>query len=173
LRRRRTSEEAGPAQFGLLLQQHDDRMRALAYGMLGNRTAMDDALQDAYLKAWRARATFRADSSFATWLHRIVANTCIDHLRRRRPTVPLEVVEPVDDDPGAEQRIGAVDELQAALDLLHPDQRLAVLLVDGEGLSYDEAAEVMGVAHGTVASRLNRGRAAVRRTLVDERGEER
>ena len=148
-------------------------MRALAYGMLGSRAAMDDALQDAYLKAWRARESFRADAAFGTWLHRIVMNTCIDHLRRRRPVVPLEVIDPADERAGAEQRIGAVDELQAALDLLPPDQRLAVLLVDGEGRTYEEVAELMGVAHGTIASRVHRGRHALRRTLTDETGEER
>ncbi len=73
--------------FSLLLRHLDERMRALAWKMLGDRDRMDDALQEAYAKAWRSLASFRGDADFGTWLYRITYNACLDELRRdaRRP----------------------------------------------------------------------------------------
>jgi RNA polymerase sigma-70 factor (ECF subfamily) len=151
--------------FTTLLRAHDDQMRGLAYRMLGSRAAMDDALQDAYLKAYRSLGGFDGRSQFATWLHRVVVRVCLDHLRKtgRRSEVGLEAVgEPATQGPEIGDRLAARQELQAALDALAPDAAAAVLLVDGEGLSYAEAAATLGVANGTIASRLGRGRAQLR-----------
>ncbi len=167
MRRRAVGERPDDARrFGALLREHDDRMRALAHGMVGSAAAMDDVLQDAYLRAWRARDRFRGDAAFSTWLHRIVVNTCIDHLRGRRPAVALELIDPADPDPGAAERVPDRDALTRALAGLPPDQRAAVLLVDGDGRSYAEAAGILDVAEGTVASRVHRGRAELRRLLT-------
>ena len=68
--------------FGLLLRHHDERMRALAWKLLGDRDRMDDALQEAYVKAWRSLGGFRQDADFGTWLYRITYNACLDELRR-------------------------------------------------------------------------------------------
>ena len=75
--------------FTTLLRRHDDQMRALAWSVLRDRTAMDDVLQDAYLKAFRNLDRFRGESRFSTWLHRIVYRTCLDHVRRRWDLVLL------------------------------------------------------------------------------------
>lgn len=158
--------------FEALVRGVDDRMRALAYRMLGDRAAMDDALQDAYVKAFRSIGSFRADARFSTWLHRIVATTCLDHLRRRRrraeeplaaDSVPLggSPADPAGD--SVTRRLDVV----AALGRLDPDQRAALVLVDGEGLSYDAAGALIGVPAGTVSSRLTRARAAMR-TMLEE-----
>jgi RNA polymerase sigma-70 factor, ECF subfamily len=159
--------------FGELVRRHDGLLRALAFGLLGSRDAMDDALQDAYLKAHRGLAGFRGDASVRTWLYGITYRTCIDHLRAgsRRPTDPL------DDQPEARlaRRAnvdGAIDDrlrLQAALDGLSPDHRAVVLAVDLAGFTYDELAEHLGIAPGTVASRLSRARAALRAVLDEPR----
>lgn len=153
--------------FERILRDHDDRMRAVAYRMLCNREAMDDALQDAYLKAWRARGSFRGEAAVGTWLHRIVVTTCLDHLRRASRQ-GLRVVEDLD----AGLAVEPVDssrrlDLAAALAGLRPGARAALLLVDVEGFSYDEVAELLGVAPGTIASRLNRTRAALRLALAE------
>jgi RNA polymerase sigma-70 factor, ECF subfamily len=155
--------------FGELVRRHDPVLRALAFQLLGSRHAMDDALQDAYLKAHRGLAGFRGDASIRTWLYGITYRTCIDHLRagRRRPADRL------DDHAGAalvdrRNGFGAVDErlrLQQALDDLSPEHRAVVLAVDLAGLSYDEVAAHLGIAPGTVASRLSRARAALRAAL--------
>src|SRR5687767_9170187 len=68
--------------FGVLLRRYDSRMRALAWKLLCDRDRMDDALQDAYVKAWRSFPTFRHDADFGTWLYRITYNACLDELRR-------------------------------------------------------------------------------------------
>lgn len=159
--------------FETLLRTHDDRMRALAYRMLGSGSAMDDALQDAYLRAFRAVGDFRGDARFSTWLHRVVATTCIDHLRRTSRRAEEEMVEEARPaagrrhDPAGDAAVGRAD-LRRALDRLDPAQRAVLLLVDGEGLSYDEVASILGLTNGTVSSRLTRARMAMRTMLLNE-----
>lgn len=160
------------AAFERLVREHDDRMRALAFRMLGDRSAMDDALQDAYVRAFRGLPRFRGDARFSTWLHRIVATTCIDHARRqqrrREDELPDEprLVGGGAGDPAGEAVVRRLD-LRRALDRLDPDQRAALLLVDGDGLSYGEAGALLGVPAGTVSSRLTRARTAVRAMLEE------
>ena len=146
--------------FDQLIRQHRQRMWAVAVRTLGDPEEAADAVQDACLSAYRAAASFRGDSRVTTWLHRIVVNACLDRARRRavRPTVPLP------DQPMADRRdllaereiaLGVQDALQA----LPEDQRFAIVLVDLEGFSVDDAAAVLGVPAGTVKSRCFRGRA--------------
>jgi RNA polymerase sigma-70 factor (ECF subfamily) len=156
--------------FDELIRRHDDRMRGLAYRLMADRHRMDDALQDAYLKAYRALDRFRAGSDFGTWLYRITYNACIDELRRRKrsPLATEDQLEPVSDRPGPERVVSAAETVRAALAGLPDDQRVTVVLVDGEGFDHREAAQNLGVAPGTVASRLHRARAALRRILGEE-----
>ena len=158
------------AAFTTLLRRHDDQLRALAWSVLRDGTAMHDVLQDAYLKAYRNLDRFRGDSRFSTWLHRIVYRSCLDHIRRRR-----EVIGLADDaDPPAPGRPqGDVDErlaLQQALATLDPETA-ALVLVDRDGHSYEEAGRVLGIPAGTVASRLHRGRRALRAVLEPTRSD--
>lgn len=160
---------AGDARaFTALVRSHDDAMRGLAYSLLGSRTAMDDALQDAYVKAYRAIGSFRGSAAFGTWLHRIVRNTCIDHLRRsnRHREVSLElIVSNPDPAAGADERLAERSRVGAALAALSDEQRCVVVLVDRDGCSYDDAAQLLGITPGTVASRLSRARSTLRATL--------
>jgi RNA polymerase sigma-70 factor (ECF subfamily) len=140
-------------------------LRALAFHLLRSPEAMDDALQDAYLKAHRGLVGFRGEASVRTWLYGITYRTCLDHLRagerRRADVLDDRTADRVD-------HIGATDDrlrLQAALDRLPPEQRAVVLAVDLAGFSYEEVAAVLGVAPGTVGSRLNRARGALRAEL--------
>ncbi len=156
------------AAFTKLLREHDDRMRAVAHRLVGSGPAMDDVLQVAYLKAHRALPGFRADADFATWLHRIVVNTAYDQLRRegRRSEVPLHAAPEPTAPHSMEERLALGTQLQQALATLSPEFRAAVVLVDGEGLSYAEAADALGIERGTIASRLNRARAQLREQLA-------
>jgi RNA polymerase sigma-70 factor, ECF subfamily len=153
------------AAFSTLLRRHDDQMRALAWSILRDRSAMDDALQDAYLKAYRNLDRFRGESRFSTWLHRIVYRTCLDHLRRNRRDVPLgddvEVLAPG----GAQRDVDDRLTVERALATLDPETAAALVLVDRDGHSYDEAGVILGIPAGTVASRLHRGRRALRTAL--------
>jgi RNA polymerase sigma-70 factor, ECF subfamily len=156
--------------FVALVRRSDRSHRRLAFRLLGDRAQMDDALQEAYARAFRALPRFRGHASLETWLYRIVYNACVDELRRTRSRneVALEELQS-----GAAGRSEAVErrlDLEAALAALPVELRAVVLLVDAEGLSYDETADVLGVPAGTVASRLSRARDALKAAMEgDER----
>jgi RNA polymerase sigma-70 factor (ECF subfamily) len=163
-RARRGDHEA----FAIVVRHYDPALRALAYRLLGSRDRMDDALQEAYVKAFRALPRFRGQSQLGTWLHRIVFNACLDELGRLRrvDAVPLEdAPETLAPDPDHADLLAGREQLADALASLPPHDRAAVLLVDGQGFDYAAAAEVLGIPAGTVASRLNRARATLRRAL--------
>ena len=142
---------------------------ALAYRLLRDRDGMDDALQEAYVKAFRALPRFRGDAKLGTWLYRIAYNACLDELAasRRVVSLPLESLARQPDRASAmPDEVASKSELAAALDRLSAEDRAAVLLVDAQGFSYHDAAEVLGVPEGTIASRLNRARVALRTAIA-------
>jgi RNA polymerase sigma-70 factor (ECF subfamily) len=148
-----------PDAFGELVARHRDRLWAVALRTLGNPEDAADAVQDALLSAYRGAAGFKGNSAVTTWLHRIVVNACLDLTRRRavRPTQPL-LEEPA---VGAPDLIDARDTalaVTAALRTLSIEQAAAVVLVDIEGFSVDEAAQILDVPTGTVKSRCARAR---------------
>jgi len=171
----RLANGGGPAQaqLAVLMGQHDTGLRRLAYRLLEDHDEMDDVLQDVYIKAYRALSGFRGDADTGTWLYRITYNACIDRLRRRsaHPSVPLDdlldrSVRPRRDiDPG--EIVTGKQQLGRALAELSPEHRATVLLVDAEGYSHEEAAAILGVREGTVASRLHYARVALRRALTE------
>lgn len=157
----RPGDHAG---FAALVAAHDDGLRALTYHLLGSSQAMDDVLQEVYVKAYRGLATFRGEASIGTWLHRIAYTTCIDHLRRAREAAPLTAeLEQVAAADVPQHDPALREQLRAALAALPPEQRVAVLLVLREGYSYTDVAQIMDVPRGTVASRV----AAARTTLME------
>jgi RNA polymerase sigma-70 factor, ECF subfamily len=151
-----------PYAFETLVRRHRDRLWAVALRTMRDPEEAADALQDAMISAFRAAGSFRAESAVTTWLHRIVVNACLDRIRRRkaRPTVSLP-----EEGPGepAERR-DAVGEretamaIEAALAELPVEQRAAITLVDLQGYSVADSAQVLGVAEGTIKSRCARGR---------------
>jgi RNA polymerase sigma-70 factor (ECF subfamily) len=154
-----------PEAFGVLFTRHQQRLWAVALRTLRNSDDAADAVQDAAISAFRHAASFRGDAAVTTWLHRIVVNACLDRLRRRaaRPADPLtdsdgqqSIDPPVPD--ATEARQTQLD-VRAALAMLNPDQRAALVLVDMQGYSVEEAAAVLDCAVGTVKSRCARGRA--------------
>ncbi|MDQ1688310.1 MAG: polymerase sigma-70 factor, subfamily [Frankiaceae bacterium] len=164
----RRHTEGDPDAFGELVLRHRDRLWAVALRTLGDREEAADALQDALLSAFRAAGGYRGDAQVTTWLHRIVVNACIDRTRRRasRPTVPLD--ERTDSVPDPRDDTATVDlrhELLAALASLPVDQAAALVLVDVEGHSVQEAALMLEVPIGTVKSRCARGRTRLAVTL--------
>jgi RNA polymerase sigma-70 factor (ECF subfamily) len=169
--------DGDPDAFSELFNRHRDRLWAVALRTIGDPEEAADALQDAAVSAFRAAATFRSESAVGTWLYRIVVNACLDRMRRQaaRPTVryPDEqspswqraVRDPSDMAENRELRIV----LEDALASLPIDQRAAIVAVDVEGLSVDEAAQALGVAPGTIKSRCARGRAKLAVLLADLR----
>jgi RNA polymerase sigma-70 factor, ECF subfamily len=157
--------DGDPDAFAELVRRHRDRLWAVALRTTGDPEEASDAVQDALISAFRRAHTFRGEAQVTTWLHRIVVNACLDRMRRRasKATEPLpdddrgrELATPAADDP-AETGERRADVL-AALRQLNDDQRAALVLVDMEGYSVEEAAEMLGCAPGTVKSRCARGR---------------
>ncbi len=158
--------DGDPKAFATLVARHQDRMWAIALRTMRNPEDAADALQDAYIAAFRRAGSFRGESKVTTWLHRVVVNACLDRLRSQkvRAADPLpedldrslelaiEVGDPLEE---REER----DRIAAAMAVLNPDQRAALVLVDMEGYSVEEAAAILGCAVGTVKSRCARGRA--------------
>lgn len=156
--------------FATIVGHYDHRLRALAFRLLGDRDRMDDVLQEVYVKAFRALPRFKGASGLGTWLYRIAYNACLDDIRKRPGTAPVvydadRAATVVERGPGPAEMAVEHDDLAGALDRLPHDQRAVVLLVDAYGLDYAEAAAVLGVRIGTIGSRLNRARGALRHTL--------
>lgn len=151
--------------FLQLIREFDLRHRRLAFRLLGDRHRMDDVLQEAYARAFRALPRFAGRASAGTWLYRIVYNTCLDDLRRSGARKEISLDEWREAGSDRTERVEQRLDLEAALAALPVELRAVVLLVDAEELSYDEAAEILGIPPGTVASRLSRARAVLRAAL--------
>jgi RNA polymerase sigma-70 factor, ECF subfamily len=151
-----------PDAFAELVRRHQNRLWAVALRTTGSREDAADAVQDALVSAYRNAASYRGDAAVTTWLHRIVVNASLDLLRRHasRPAVPLPDDAdriPAQGDAMAARETALV--VQEALATLPPEQRAALVLVDVQGYSVDDAARVLDCAPGTVKSRCFRGRA--------------
>lgn len=183
--------ESDLSAFDLLVARHQDRIYNLCYWMLGNREDAADAAQDAFVSAFRSLARFRGESSFATWLHRIAVNLCIDlrHRRRRAPLPYSDLISPTKDG----ERAGDIEEfvskdarlenqpietalrrekrtaVQEALARLPDHYRFALILFDIEGHSYDEITRALELPLGTVKSRISRARLLLRDELQSVR----
>ena len=172
------------AAFNRLVEHYQRQVYNLCYRTLAHPEDAADATQEAFLLAYRGIASFRgAPEGFRPWLLRIAVNACYDQLRRRkrRPGDSLDALAGhADEEPGPAERLPdpapgpeqqaltseTARRIQAALARLSPDQRLTVVLCDVQGLSYEEAAQVMAVELGTVKSRLSRARAQLRDLLL-------
>lgn len=153
--------------FAELVGRHTERMWGVAVQTLSHRDDAADAVQEALLSAHRNAHRFRGESSVRTWLNRILVNACIDRIRREsvRRTVPW----PAHDLPA--RRGDTANDLatrlavEDALAELPTEQRLAVVLVDVQGFSVAETAQILDVPVGTVKSRCARGRTRLARLL--------
>lgn len=166
--------------FNRLVAVYQDLAFNLAYRLLSDPAAAEDATQDAFISAYHSLKRFRG-GSFKAWLLRIVTNGCYDELRRqkRRPVTSLEPEDDAGDpfdsaawlaDPGETpeelaQRVELSDAIQRCLDGLDEEFRTAVVLVDVQGLDYAEAASALNRPLGTVKSRLARARSRLQECL--------
>ena len=153
--------------FSELLFRHDDRMRALAFRLLTDRAAMDDVLLDTYVAAFRGLPGLRPGKDFGSWLYRMTYNACIDEIRQRRKDGrDGPRIHPVRRPAALPSSTSEL--VRDALSELPAPQRVTLVLVDGEGFDLEEAADILGVAAPSVASRLYRARTALRRRVWDE-----
>jgi RNA polymerase sigma-70 factor, ECF subfamily len=161
--------------FGELFRRHRDRLWAVALRTVCDPEEAADALQDAMVSAFRRASDFRGESAVTTWLHRIVVNASLDRLRRRaaRPAVPaqeqaFEALVAQDSDPAhaTDTRL----DVDAALRILPPPQRAALVVVDMLGFSVADAAVILDISAGTVKSRCARARAKLLPHVAHLRG---
>ena len=141
--------------FGTLVGRHQDRLWAVALRMMRNPDDAADALQDAYIAAFRRAGSFRGDAQVTTWLHRVVVNACLDRLRRmkvagRGPAAGRS--RPIAGSRRGRRPASRLGEERGRVAVgagqLNPDQRAALVLVDMEGYSVDEAARDPGLCSG-------------------------
>ncbi len=178
----RAAQKGDVAAFNQLVRAYQAQVYRTAYRVMGDQAAAEDATQDAFISAFKHIRAYRG-GSFKAWLLRIVTNACYDQLRvkQRRPTASLDamLIDPDNPAPGAERaalesphdvaerhELGAT--IQAGLSTLPADQRMTLVLVDIEGLSYDQVADAMQTNVGTVKSRLSRARLAMRDFLTKQ-----
>jgi RNA polymerase sigma-70 factor (ECF subfamily) len=165
----RRAKDGDRASFEELVRRHQDRVFAVARGVVRSPEDAADVTQETFLAVMRHLGSFQEGSLFTTWLHRIALRKAYDLIRKRVP-------EPVDATGPAVARLAARDgnpqatglasrDLLEAVAGLEPGFRDAVLLVDVAGLGVDEAAAALGVATGTIKSRVFRGRAALAQRL--------
>lgn len=164
--------------FEELVRRHHAQVYNIAYRMAGNPADAEDLTQDAFLKAFRSFGRYQRDLPFVNWIYPIVRNLYIDSLRRR-PKQPVFSLEGEDEDGARTFEIPDWEadparatlstefenQLQRALAKLPSDFRMAVVLCDLEGMSYEEIADAMGCSPGTVRSRIHRGRRLLRSHL--------
>ena len=150
--------------FRALYEAHKDKVYSIAlYFFHGDDAAASDAAQQVFLKLISNIQSFRGDSEFSTWLHRLVVNTCLDGSRksksRERSAEPVELARIAD--PSSQEEVlsrrQTASRVQAALSSLPPKLRMPILLRYFEELSYAEMAQALRCSTGTVASRLSQG----------------
>jgi len=175
----RSSRKGDLAAFNTLVQVYQRQVYNLCLRMLGSAAA-EDAAQEAFITAYRRLDSFRG-GSFRAWLLRIAANICCDELRRRRrrPAASLEAALEAGSPADVPSYLAGPEEealrrelarhLQQGLATVPAEQRLAIILRDIHGLSYEELAEALSCSLGTVKSRIARGRARMREYLMARR----
>ncbi|GAB2823272.1 RNA polymerase sigma factor SigE [Actinocorallia aurea] len=161
-----------PPSWEQIVTEHSGRVFRLAYRLTGNRHDAEDLTQDVFVRVFRSLSSY-TPGTFEGWLHRITTNLFLDGARRRQrirfdalTDEAAARLRSVDRGPAQIIDDAALDpDVQAALDSLAPEYRVAVVLCDIEGLTYEEIAATLGVKLGTVRSRIHRGRAQLRMAL--------
>lgn len=164
--------DAKTVQWDEVVQTHSAQVYRLAYRLTGNRPDAEDLMQDVFIRVFNSLDGYQP-GNFAGWIHRITTNLFLDEARSAGRQKTLGFFD------GAEERLPSADvlpeyvvhdagfdpDVEAALDCLPTEFRVAVILCDVEGLSYEEVSDVLGVKLGTVRSRIHRGRAQLREAL--------
>jgi RNA polymerase sigma-70 factor (ECF subfamily) len=169
-------------EFESLVRQYQKPVYSIALRMTGNPEEAQDLAQEAFVRAYRSFDSYRRGTSFDRWLYRIITNLYIDEVRRRKRTPYVESLDQriatdegeferevpdLSDSPEVVFDRHHIDEsIQRALASLPPDFRMAIILCDIEGFSYEEISQIMRTSIGTVRSRIHRARRALRDLLA-------
>lgn len=168
--------------FQMLYEMHKRRVYSLCLRMTANTAEAEDLAQEAFLQLFRKIATFRGESAFSTWLHRLSVNVVLMHLRKKSlPVVSLEETTQGGEEDSPKKDFGADDvalagsidrlQLQKAVENLPPGYRTIFVLHDVEGYEHNEIAKIVGCSIGNSKSQLHKARMKLRDLLKMERAE--
>jgi RNA polymerase sigma-70 factor (ECF subfamily) len=172
------------AAFEMLVEAYQKKIFNLAFRMIGNYDDAGDLAQEALIRVYKSIAGFKAQSSFSTWIYRITTNVCLDEIRKRKNKKVLSLDEEIHVEDGEMQRqiesddplpeeVFEREELRQivgdAIASLPEEQRTVLTLRDLQGLSYEEIADILDCPGGTVKSRINRARQALKNALLTKR----
>ncbi len=176
----RLAQAGDAAAFEFLYELHGRRVYALCLRMVGNPSDAEDLMQEAFLQLFRKIGTFRGESAFSTWLHRMTVNVVLMRLRKKSlPVASLdEATEPDEEAGGPRKDIGAPDlrlsgavdrvNLERSIDRLPPGYRTVFVLHDVQGYEHNEIAGIMGCSVGNSKSQLHKARTKLRDLLQEE-----
>ena len=176
----RLAQKGDAAAFERLYQLHSRRVYALCLRMVGNTAEAEDLAQEAFLQLFRKIHTFRGESAFSTWLHRLAVNVVLMKLRKKTlPETSLEETTEPDEESGGPRRdvggpdvllTGSIDRvnLERAIDQLPPGYKTVFVLHDVQGYEHNEIAEIMGCSIGNSKSQLHKARMRLRELLQEE-----
>ncbi len=175
------AQNGSESDFETLILSCQGKAYSIAYRYLKNQEDAMDALQESFIKAYRALGTFKGNSSFQTWIYRIVVNTCYDMLRKKKSRIQADslyrndgddeyVIEIPDKTKGPEDL--AIDQEETIdilkiLDQLPLDHKEIIILRDVEGYSYEEIVDILSINIGTVKSRISRARLRLRELYLE------
>jgi RNA polymerase sigma-70 factor (ECF subfamily) len=151
-------------QYRVLVERYRAEFGRYAVAAVGDRDVAQDAMQEAFIRAFDALATCREPDRFGAWFFRILTNQCRNAVARRRDTVPVDDLDP----PGSDRADAGLDRselgeaLEAALARLTPEQREAFVMKHVDGRSYEEMAELLGAGVDALKMRVHRARDAMR-----------
>ncbi len=177
----RAAQRGDMAAFEELVARHRDKIYARAYSMMRNEEEAIDLSQEAWVKGWQRLRQFQGESSFGTWMTRIVINLCLDQLRRQKRQRTESIEEMSEDSGGVERQMPIVtsnptagleraelrQRIDRALGQLSYEHRTVLVLHEFEEMEYKEIAKVMGCSIGTVMSRLFYARRKMAALLTD------
>ena len=176
----RRAQAGDSTAFEFLYQLHSRRVYALCLRMVGNPADAEDLMQEAFLQLFRKIGTFRGESAFSTWLHRMTVNVVLMRLRKKSlPTDSLEeTLEPDAESSGPKRDVGAPDlrlsgavdrvNLERSIEKLPPGYRTVFVLHDVQGYEHNEIAGIMGCSVGNSKSQLHKARTRLRELLQEE-----
>jgi RNA polymerase sigma-70 factor (ECF subfamily) len=176
----RLAQAGDAAAFERLYQLHGRRVYALCLRMVGNPADAEDLMQEAFLQLFRKIGTFRGESAFSTWLHRMTVNVVLMRLRKKTlPAASLEeTTEPDEETGGPRKDIGAPDlrlsgavdrvNLERSIEKLPPGYRTVFVLHDVQGFEHNEIAGIMGCSVGNSKSQLHKARTRLRELLQED-----
>lgn len=172
----RACREGSETAFEELIRMHESKVYSLCRRMCRDEDNALEAAQDTFLAVWRGIGSFREDSTFSTWLYRLATNACLDLLRREKKhsggvslddeDVHIDLPDPAPQPEEAIERSETQRMVREALYALPDGYREVLLLRESEQLSYQEIAEATGLELGTVKSRINRARLALKNYLA-------